>query len=282
MSRGGYARPAPPLSNNGPHERSIVARKSHLHKFTYLFEKLSLGELQSHAAVLRLIKPGRKPKKGSDLRPIVLRVKIVKGTGIPASTLKRIKNLEIKPGKTTTKKLLQFYNRWQYQHLRAAGANYKDAKNFKTQLPHDITYKIKKYIQNARKIQYNYESTYYQKVKDYKKQEREGFKEPKIPAPPEEVSFPEPSEVPEERPEISDEEGKPLVSEGVFIPSETYLDTEDDEEPEPVYAEHVERLTEPPQDDYPSLNEVLHGMSESTKHDYNDWDDIADTSGTEK
>jgi len=262
-----------------------VARKSHLHKFAYLFEKLSLGELQSHAAVSRLIKPGRKPKEGHDLRPIVRRVKVVKGTGIPASTLKRIKNLEIKPGKITTKKLLQFYDRWQYQNLRAAGANYKNAKKFKTQLPHDIKKKIKKYVQNARKIQGNYERTYYQKVKDYKKQEREGLKKP-----PEEVSFPEPvealeaieaPEAPEEHPEISDEEGKPLVSEGVFIPSETYLDTEDDEEPEPVYAEHVEYLTEPPQDDYPSLDEVLYGMSESD-HDYNEWDDIADTSGTGK
>lgn len=262
-----------------------MPRKLQQHKIAYLFSKLPLGEIQSHTQVTRIVKAGRKPKEGPDIRPIVKRPRTIKGTGIPASTLKRIRDLEVKPSKKTVKRLINFYHRWQYHKLRASGANYKNAKSFKTHAPHKIKKIIQTYTRSARKIQHNYEQTYYERLKAYKKQEREKLQPPKPKKPPKPSKksaplFPEPDETLSYLPE-HEEGDEPLISTGVFDPSTTYLDTTDEEQ-EPDYApEEPRELSEPPENDYPTLDEVLYGMSES-EHDYNEWDDIAGISGLDK
>lgn len=266
-----------------------MPRKLTQHKIAYLFSKLSLGELQGHTTVTRIVKAGRKPKEGVDNRPIVKRPRTIKGTGIPASTLKRIRDRKVTPSKQTIKRLTALYHRWQYHKLRASGANYKNAKSFKTHAPHKIKTIIQTYTRSARKIQYNYEQTYHDRVKAYRKQERDKLLPPKPvkpPKPPKPAKilkpiFPDPTDEPLSYLPDHDEGDEPIVSTGIFDPSTTYLDTTEDEE-EPEYVpEEPQELSEPRTDDYPTLDEVLYGMSES-EHDYNEWDDIAGISGLDK
>jgi hypothetical protein len=231
-----------------------VVRKTQAYKIAFLLDRLTLGELQSRTTVTRLVKQGRKPKEGPDLRPIVKKVKIVKGTSIPASTLQKFKTLKIKPGKTSIKKLTSFYDRWQYQNLRAAGVNYRDAKNLKTYQPDKIKSIISKYISNAKKIQKNYELSYYDKVKAFKKQE---IKKPK--------KLPPPAPLPEYIPEESFEPS-------TYSPEDTFLDIQD-EEYIPETEISPDTISEPPPNDYPTLDEVLYGMSISD-HLFSEWDDI--------
>lgn len=247
---------------NGPHERSIVARKLQTLKVYHLLNSLTLGELQSRTTIERPSKPGRKPKEGLDLRPIIRKVKIIKGTGIPASTLKKIQEQKIQPRTTTIKKLVSMYHRLQYQRLRAVGANQKDARKLKSFPPDKINSIISKYKKSAQKIQHNYETAYYDRVKEFKKST--------VPQKPKKL--PPIKEKP--IPEYEDEEEITSVYSG----TDTYLD---EDEPEAVPETFIEEIKEPPLNDYPSIDEIFYGMSIS-EHDYNEWEDIADTSGLEK
>jgi ABC-type uncharacterized transport system involved in gliding motility auxiliary subunit len=251
-------------------------------KIAFVLAKLPLGAVQSRVTVERNIRVGRKPPKGQgessiDRRPLVKRVKVVKGTGIPASTLKKFQSLEYSPKKTSIKKLVNFYERYQFQRLRAAGVNAKEAKRIKSYEHATIDKTISTFKKNAIKIQRHYENAYYKRVKDFKKQEREKLK-PKKPVPP-----PPPVKKPPRPPTPStgelDFEDEELIS--VYSGTDTYLDEDEEEQPEAVPAEAPE-LTEPPPNDYPSLDEIIFGMSEST-HLESEWDGVTEAyAGVEK
>lgn len=251
-------------------------------KSYYLLDKcnLTLGELQNGTHVERLVKKGRKPKDQIDKRPIVHTIRQIKATGIPASTLKRLQNREIKLGRTTARKLSAMYDRLMYQKLREAGANYKEARKLKSNSPDKIKEITSKYQKTAKKIQAIYEQKYHDAVKAFKKQERDKLKPgkpskpPKAPPP----SKPLPPPTPYEREDLED-----VSFEDTDIPSsyggadlESYLDEDEPELPEEQYVEP--ELKEPPPDDYPTLDEVLFGMGESD-HLYSEWDGVVEAYG---
>jgi hypothetical protein len=270
-----------------------VARKLQLLKAYYLLDRmhLSLGELQSHTTVVRVVKQGRKPRKDAedrvDRRPIVKKTKIVAGTRIPASTLKKFQDRTITPRKESLKKLAKMHDRVQYQRLRAAGANYKDARKLKSYPPEKVQGFINNYLKCAKKIQRNYEQTYIQKVKEYEKQERDKLKPPKPVKP---VKPPKPSKPvkpPAKVPEFDGTDDFNIVPPPEEIKSqvvdtgETYLDEEEYEDiPESSEPDYYE-IKPPVPDDYPNIDEVIYGMSESD-HTQSEWEDIAESSGLPK
>lgn len=170
------------------------------------------------------------------------------------------------------------YDRLMYQKLRGAGASYKEARRLKSNNPDKIKEIISKYHKSAVAIQAIYEQKYYDAVKAYKKQERDKLHPPKaLPVP----KAPKPSKpLP-----VSDREDLDEVSfESQDIPSSygesdssSYLDEDEEDLPEEQYHE-PEPLTEPPLNDYPSLDEVLFGMGESD-HLYSEWDGVVEAYG---
>jgi hypothetical protein len=280
------------LSYKGLHEGTIVAISTlQKYKIAFLLNQLPLGEIQSHTTVVRVVRIGRKPKKGIEWQQagqqfVKSKVKIVKGTGIPASTLSRIKNdPKVKLSRVTVKKLCNMYERLQFQKLRAAGANQKDAKKRKSYNPDKVKVFVSTYIKNAKKIQAHYEQSYYNTLKAFKKQERDklkpSVKKPPVKKPP---AKPAPQKAPDYIPRPEDkfyyeteEIPTDIESQAQFKDSETYIDTdayEDEDEDRQEAPETQEEIKEPPMNDYPSLEEVIFGMSES-EHEYSDWDEIA-------
>jgi len=85
-----------------------------------LLESFSPAELQAGAYI-------EKPRKLRDgtITQVATRNK---GTGIPASTWKRMKDGIIQPGPKTLAKLARFKQRYQYNKLRASGVPVKEAK----------------------------------------------------------------------------------------------------------------------------------------------------------
>lgn len=263
--------------------------KLQIQKAYYLLDKckLSLGELQNRTVVERLVKKGRKPSDDIDRRPIVRTIRRIKGTGIPASTLKRFQEREIKLGRTSARKLSSMYDRLMFQRLRGAGANYKEARRLKSNSPDKIKVIISKYTRAATKIQHNYEQLYYDRLKAFQKQERDKAKPPKPSKPLKPDKPSKPSKLPERPGDDDSFERQVLLSQYEGDAEDTYLDEQDEQDAEgtytPEYAPEapVQPLTEPPLNDYPSVDEVIFGMGES-EHLYSEWDDIADTSGVSK
>lgn len=244
------------------------------------------GEIQSRIVITRLVKQGRKPPTGLgdasiDRRPLIKRPKVIKGTRIPSSTLNRFllplkDKRHLRMGEKSVRKLSNMYERLQYHTLRASGVNQRDARRLKTSSPDQITKIISTYKKNAKQIQRNYEKAYRDRVKAFKKQEREKLKPSHV-----QPSTETPQRVPEfdGTDEISvDDSDYPLES--VYAGADTFLDLDEEPEPEPELV-YSGGLSEPPSDDYPTFDEVLFGMSESM-HGENDWEDIAETSGLEK
>ena len=87
----------------------------------------SLGELQSG---VRLAKPVRIDRRSDKDHPFQIEVRPykVRGTGIPASTLKKLLNRTIAPGPTTLKKLRLFNDRMNYNLLKTSGASSSEAR----------------------------------------------------------------------------------------------------------------------------------------------------------
>lgn len=179
------------------------------------------------------------------------------------------------------------YENLQYNRLRASGVNKQDAKRIKHYEPDAVQTTISNYLRNAGKIQSNYEKKYHQDIKDYERQEREKLHPPepkplKPPKPP--PKPPKQKPVPEDRfyEEILERPEKPLEPRAFVYPEEEmFLEPDTEEEMEREREEVQFELKEPVKDDYPSLDEVIFGMSES-KHLESEWDDIADTSGLKK
>ena len=90
------------------------------HWATTILEKFSPGELQAGAFT-------GKPRKLRD-GTITIVSQRSRGTRIPASTWKKMKDGTIKPGPKTLAKLSKFKERYQYNQLRATGASIKEAK----------------------------------------------------------------------------------------------------------------------------------------------------------
>lgn len=293
--RTGWRIRQPVPSTNGPHERSIVATRKQLQeqKLFYLLNSshLSLGELQSKTIVQRVVKQGRKPPAGSDIidrRPIVRRPHVVKGTQIPASTLKCFQDGTKVPRKKSIKKLLLMYENIQYNRLRASGVNKKDAKRIKHYEPSAVQTAVSNYLRNARKIQANYEKSYEQKVKAYTKQEQEKLHPPKPkPIPPSKSVKPSKQKPSTEQPDafyddlLKEREPLPPGSKGYYYTDEEMYLEPPSEPPVDSFPLPPEELQPPIPEDYPSLDEVIWGMSESN-HLESEWDNIADTSGLTK
>lgn len=253
--------------------------KLQIQKSYFLLDKchLSLGQIQNHTVVERLAKKGHKPKEGSDLRPIVRTIRRIKGTGIPASTLQKFQRREIKLGRTSARKLASMYDRLMFQKIRAAGANQKEARRLKSSSPDEIKKIISTYHRAAVKIQQNYENSYYESVKAFKRQEREKLKPKKPPKP---VPSPKPSKKPEEMTDAEEESFERMSIQSIYAGTDedTYLDEDIEEVPE---FEEPHELKEPPLNDFPTLDEVIFGMGHSD-HLYSEWDSLADTSGVYK
>jgi hypothetical protein len=88
--------------------------------------------------------------------PIIKRMKYVEGPHIPASTIHRFQNKEIIPREKSIKKFSAFYDRYNYQLLRAYGATKKDARSKKGLPPDDLKPHLHRYSTWARKIASNY------------------------------------------------------------------------------------------------------------------------------
>ena len=139
-----------------PYQKPVVPKKpvqdTKFLKAQYILRSFTPAEIQSHAEIRVPVKVGRKITS-----PILMRNVLSKGTGIPASTIKRFQNGTYKKmGAVTIKKLALMYDEYQTIHLRSIGANKEDARTFKKYSPEKLTAIINRYRSNARQIQYNY------------------------------------------------------------------------------------------------------------------------------
>jgi len=121
-------------------------------KAVWVLSKFSPGEIQAYTEIKVPHKAGRKYDS-----PIIKRSQIIKGTGIPASTIHRFQTGEYTPREKSIAKLVIFYNNYQHKHLRSVGANKEDARRL-CKLPFEKMIPIiHKYEYTTRLIQYNYE-----------------------------------------------------------------------------------------------------------------------------
>jgi adenylate kinase family enzyme len=130
-----------------------VLRQRTIDKASYILATLSPGEIQSYTSINVPKKMGRKYDSN-----IITIQRHVRGTNIPASTIKRMQNKTITPREPTIKKLAKMYERIMNTRLRAAGANKEDALKFKRYDPETISSQIRKYNQWSKKILHHYET----------------------------------------------------------------------------------------------------------------------------
>lgn len=120
---------------------------------TDIFVKYTLGELQSGPDILypvRIDKPRSRHIREDWPFEVRLAAKRMKGTGIPASTLHRIKTGQVEASKNTLKRLRQFVDRINYARMRASGASATETrKYYRTK---DVNVYISKYRSTVQSI----------------------------------------------------------------------------------------------------------------------------------
>jgi hypothetical protein len=95
--------------------------------------KLSLGEVQSHTSIEMTKKYGHKHDS-----PIVLTEHQIRGTGIPASTLKKFASFSVTMRQRSITKLAAFHDRLQYMRLKQVGASRPDRKSILKESPKTV------------------------------------------------------------------------------------------------------------------------------------------------
>lgn len=109
-----------------------------------LLKEFSNGELQAGKFI-------NKPRK---LRDGTIKISSTRnrGTGIPASTWKRIKDGKVSPGRKTLAKLAKFKERYQYNKLKASGAPTPEAKKLSRSDFSTAMKQADEYLKRARKV----------------------------------------------------------------------------------------------------------------------------------
>jgi hypothetical protein len=138
-----------------------VYSRRQLEKALWVLQKLAPKELQSHKSIRMPVKVG---KTYTDSRgyvhyaPVLLRQKVVGGTGIPASTIHKFQRHEIVPRERSIKKLSTFYDKYMYNVLRSRGANKENARTLRSLSPELLQKQLVRYDRWARQIQRNHRS----------------------------------------------------------------------------------------------------------------------------
>jgi hypothetical protein len=129
----------------------VKVNLSKLEKVEWVLNAFSNGEIQAHTSVIMPVKLGSKPDS-----PIIERARKIPATRIPASTIQKFRTHEYMPRERSIKKLVKFYDQYNYHYLRSIGCNTGDAKINAKQPPKILTPLKYDYIRYAAQIKHNH------------------------------------------------------------------------------------------------------------------------------